>query len=67
MDTMPKIQIFLWQVCHKALPTRALLHHRGIQVETTCPLCKGGEETLDHLFLGCPYVIPIWRLADTHA
>ena len=49
---MLKIQVFLWQVCHRALPTLALLHHRGLQVEPTCPLCKEGDETMDPLFLG---------------
>jgi len=39
IDTMPKIKIFLWQVCHNALLVRGILFRRGCHIEPQCPLC----------------------------
>jgi len=51
IDTMPKLQIFLWQIFHHALPVRGSLFKRGLNIDPTCPLCMDDIESLDHLFL----------------
>jgi len=50
IDTMPKIQVFLWQLCHNALLVRGTLFRRGCNIEPQCPLCAMDMESTDHLF-----------------
>ena len=63
LDVMPKIRIFLWQLCHNALPTRAALLHKGIYIDPMCPACSLDVEDIDHLFVGCHMVKKTWDLA----
>ncbi|GAU47648.1 hypothetical protein TSUD_27720 [Trifolium subterraneum] len=35
-----KIKFFLWTALHKALPTKAMLSHRGILHDSSCPRCN---------------------------
>ena len=51
VDTMPKIQIFLSQIFHKALLMRGTLFRRGIQLNTSYPSCLKDIKSVDHLFL----------------
>lgn len=44
-----------WMVCLDRLPTLSRLASFGIDITTSCFLCAGGNEHLDHLFLNCPY------------
>jgi len=53
IDTMPKIQIFLWQIFHYAIPMRGVLFRRGWNIDPVCPLCLNDIESMDHLFLEC--------------
>ena len=66
LDIMPKLKVFLWQICHSSLPTRGTLLKRGLQIDTSCPLCNHQIEDLEHLFLQCPAVQEVWRLAKDH-
>ena len=66
LDIMPKIKIFLWQLCHKALPSRGTLLRRGIQLDPVCPACTADLEDTDHLFIHCPMAQKVWELAVTH-
>jgi len=66
LDVMPKIRIFLWQLCHKALPTKATLLQRGLHIDPVCPGCHSEIEDTDHLFIGCHMVKKIWDLAVSH-
>jgi len=63
---MPKSKIFLQQFCHNALPSRANLLRKGIQVDPICPACLAEIEDIDHLFVGCPMVKKTWDLAVSH-
>ena len=60
---MPKIRIFLWQLCHNALPTRANLLCKGLYIDPVCPACLSEIEDIDHLFVGCHMVKKTWDLA----
>ena len=55
-----KILQFIWKVLHSALPIRDTLIHRGLNCFDTCPFCQEERETLDHLFLKCPFTRAVW-------
>ena len=66
VDTMPKIQIFLWQMCHNVLPVRGTLFRRLGRIDPQCPLCLDDIESIEHLFGGCPVTSIVWNLAIQH-
>jgi len=39
LDIIPKLKVFLWQLCHTSLPTRGTLLKRGLQIDPICSLC----------------------------
>ena len=63
---MPKIKIFLWQLCHKVLPVWGTLLQRGIDINHVCPLCLKNIETTDHTFKDCHSTMKIWQSAIQH-
>jgi len=65
LDIMPKIKVFLWQLCHKALPSRGTLLRRGIQLDPLCPACNTEIEDTDHIFIHCPMAQKVWEMAVT--
>ncbi|KAL0433723.1 UNVERIFIED_CONTAM: hypothetical protein Slati_2706600 [Sesamum latifolium] len=56
----PKIQLFLWKVCFKALPTLSRLRMRGIQLEGGCLACNFPEEEIMHTLVFCPFARLVW-------
>lgn len=47
-----KVNIFIWRACNRLIPVREQLHQRGIDLSTsTCPICFGSPETVDHILL----------------
>ncbi|KAL4583848.1 hypothetical protein LXL04_008433 [Taraxacum kok-saghyz] len=45
------------------LPTRVLLHRRGVSMDSVlCPMCNGEEEMVDHVFGSCEVARALWRL-----
>ena len=66
LNVMPNIRIFLWQLCHNTLPTRANLLRKGIYVDPVCPACLSEIEDIDHLFVGCHMVKKTWDLTVSH-
>ncbi|KAJ9564530.1 hypothetical protein OSB04_000496 [Centaurea solstitialis] len=51
-----KVNIAVWKIQHKRLPTFGNLARRGIISEVkSCPLCSLEPETEDHLMMGCPF------------
>lgn len=62
LTTAPKIKLFLWKVFQNALPVGELLAARNISVDTRCKRC-GELESINHLFLHCPYAQGVWRAA----
>jgi len=66
VDTMQKIKVCMWQMCHNALPARGVLLKRGCNIDPRCLLCANDIETMDHLFIECPITGKVWELAYKH-
>jgi len=66
LNVLPKIRVFLWQLCHNALPVRGTLFHRGLHIDPLCPTCSTETEDLDHLFMHCPMANAVWEMAVVH-
>ncbi|XP_057431260.1 uncharacterized protein LOC130724076 [Lotus japonicus] len=58
--SMPRVREVSWRVCTGALPVRTKLRQRGVDVDSSCPLCGLEDETVDHLFLGCNITRGCW-------
>lgn len=58
----PRIEIFVWLACHGKLNTKAKLAKLQIipADQDLCPLCGGNSESVDHLFIHCPFSWKIW-------
>ena len=66
LDIMPKLKIFLWQICHNALATCANLVKSGLNLDPICPLCHSELESTSHLFTQCFVTRKTWELAYQH-
>lgn len=52
----------LLRIAHGDVYTKDKLHRFGMADDNKCPRCDE-VETLNHKFIGCPYVIRIWTSA----
>lgn len=53
-----RVKVFLWSIAHRALNTHEKLQRKCPNWSispSVCCLCLKGVETLDHLFLHCPF------------
>ncbi|GLJ29482.1 hypothetical protein SUGI_0581130 [Cryptomeria japonica] len=57
---LPKARAFLWISLHDTVLTRSRLKTIGILGPIRCVMCKGNEETINHLLYSCPYVSRCW-------
>lgn len=58
---MPRCQFMLWLAFQNGLKTRALLAHRGMEVDVACVLCGECAETVQHLFFECGVAARVWK------
>ena len=65
IDTIPKIQHFIWLCLYSSVPVRKTLANRGITCHTACPLCQNHEESIIHLLKDCSFAIKFWRELGT--
>jgi hypothetical protein len=56
-----KIKIFMWFVHRKEILTKDNLAKRNWQGSTKCCFCDQ-EETIQHLFIDCPFAKKLWRV-----
>ncbi|KAJ1690907.1 hypothetical protein LUZ63_015062 [Rhynchospora breviuscula] len=56
----PKIKLFLWKLCAKALPTCSRLAARIRSIDPICQRCRVSEETDYHVFFGCNISRATW-------
>jgi ribonuclease HI/exonuclease III len=59
--SIPKVDLFIWTLAHKSIPTGENLKRRGWEGPFRCPLCCQEEETMDHLLLNCNYSKEVWK------
>ena len=57
----PRVQHFLWLLLHGKILTNHQRAARGMDVDTSCPRCKAGIETVDHLFRDCKVSAAVWE------
>ncbi|CAN1796485.1 hypothetical protein LINPERHAP1_LOCUS20908, partial [Linum perenne] len=68
LEIQPKLRFFLWKILHRILPTMHGIKIR-IQSETldsTCPVCLEGPETIEHLLLHCRISQCFLRMCSLH-
>jgi len=61
LDVPPKLKHFLWCASHGWLATKTELKRRHVVDDAICPLCRGAEETIDHVLFDCPQVKLTWE------
>ncbi|CAL9000187.1 unnamed protein product, partial [Prunus brigantina] len=57
---VPKLMNFLWRMVRGCLPTRDALFRRHLGTSLLCPICGEFSESVEHLFLLCNWVQPVW-------
>ncbi|XP_026429325.1 uncharacterized protein LOC113325342 [Papaver somniferum] len=56
-----KVSFILWAIFHNSLPTRDVLTHRRVQIDSeACVFCGVVRETTNHLMLHCNFSFDIW-------
>ena len=61
IDSIPKIQHFIWLGLHSNVPVRKTLADRGITSHTACPICRNHEESIIHLLRDCSFATKFWK------
>ena len=58
----PKVELFLWQLLRGRVMVREVLRRFGVVLngDSGCPLCNDPIESVDHLFLLCPWSWGLW-------
>ena len=65
--TIPRHTTHLWLVMRRRLLTQDRMRqwHVGNEVDLAllrCPLCKGQQDSHEHLFFECPFSVQVWNL-----
>lgn len=60
--SLPKVDFFCWSLLHNSILTFDNLKKRGWAGPSRCPLCSCSEESVDHLFVLCPFALEMWKL-----
>lgn len=58
--TPEKLKFFIWCMCHRAIPTMSLLHHRGMAPSDMCQRCRIAEESILHCVRDCHAPRSVW-------
>ena len=58
-----KIKIFMWFLHNKVLLTKGNLVKTNWVGCSTCCFC-GSQETIEHLFISCPFARLLWRIVN---
>lgn len=62
--TSPKLRHFLWRALSGALAVKERLRSRGLNLDTTCPLCRVHQETICHVIFTCDVAKETWARAQ---
>ncbi|KAK4434864.1 hypothetical protein Salat_0649300 [Sesamum alatum] len=63
-DIPPKIKMFLWRMCRKAVPTVSNLKRRRCLEEGKCIRCEELNEDEQHVLLSCSFARIVWALSN---
>ena len=55
-----KFKLLIWLICHNAVPTLSLMHHRNMAPSATCSRCGEEDETVLHCLRDCSFSKSIW-------
>ena len=55
-----KCKIFIWLVIRRRCWTADRLQHRGLTNQGVCVFCGSGQETIDHILVGCVVTGQVW-------
>jgi hypothetical protein len=57
-----RLGLFIWKIAWDILPTKARLKFiiSSLDSNTTCPLCKPGKDSLQHLFFNYVFARVVW-------
>ena len=61
IDTLPRIQTFIWKCMHKSIGVRDCLQARGMQVDNICPHYHNSPESILHALWDCHVLKRIWH------
>lgn len=61
LQSLPKIQFFLWKCSHNSIGVNECLAARGVNVDPSCPLCKKEPESILHALRDCDLVRVVWN------
>ncbi|XP_074313724.1 uncharacterized protein LOC141648916 [Silene latifolia] len=59
---IPRIKVFMWQLCSDALPVRGNIATRIQNFDCFCPRCHAGEESCVHVFRDCGWNEEVWEM-----
>jgi len=60
----PDVKVLMWNICRDDLPTFEYLFRRKLVISPLCPICGTEPETVEHVFLFCPWTRPLWFGSD---
>jgi len=61
VEAIPKIKFFMWTLLKGKILTADNLKKRGIVGPSRCPNCNVAEESIQHLFISCPFAVSCWN------
>ncbi|CAN6343306.1 unnamed protein product [Urochloa humidicola] len=56
-----KVKFFVWLAANRRIWTADRRHRLGLQDWTACKLCDQEQESVEHLFITCPYTRAVWH------
>ncbi|CAL9013025.1 unnamed protein product [Prunus brigantina] len=57
----PRKSLVVWKALQSRLLTDEFLQKRGVSLVSCCSFCYRYGETVNHLFLTCPFVMALWK------
>ena len=61
LDTLPRIQTFIWKCMHQSIGVRDCLQARGMLVDNLCPHCNSSVESILHALRDCHTIKAKWN------
>ena len=60
-----KGKLLVWSILENKVPTQHILQKKLFHEPIWCPHCHSQEETIDYLFMRCPFSSSVWSEAST--